>query len=529
MIDDAIYARGVPMSPTRFLPVLLALSMAIVASSCGWDYNSNYCCVQAEVCARPGGSPGPVPCSDPDRPICDEEHRLCVPDPISSDCEQSSDCTSADRPVCVDGRCRECDGEGGCDATAPVCDVDGAYTCGPCLDDGSCSAYATTPRCETTSGACVECLSSAEDCLDLARPVCGSDYQCRVCQGDGECPSQVCDVGTGACVAETDVIYLAPSGSGSQCTLAAPCGTFAAGLAQVTASRKVVKMASGSYSERVSIADKTVIIHGTGADLSASTAGQVVDITGAADVTITGLRINTGLGPTGDGLRCTDNGPSPTVVLAQVTLDTNGGKGVNATNCDLTIAQSTLQGNTGGGLVVSGGSATVQRSTITGNSGGGLSLSNGTFSIINTFIVGNGNPTGAFGGVSILSPGSGTRLFDFNTVYNNDALDGNAAGVVCSLLTNPVNLSDSIIYGNQSTAQVAGTMCTASYSDIGPAVFAGTGNFAADPQFVDAPNGDYHIEASSPCVGAADPAATVAIDFDGDARTDADCGADEVP
>jgi hypothetical protein len=53
-----------------------------------------------------------------------------------------------------------------------------------------------------------------------------------------------------------------------------------------------------------------------------------------------------------------------------------------------------------------------------------------------------------------------------------------------------------------------------------------------DPKFVNVGQSDYHIMATSPAKDAADPAATVKVDYDGDPRPAngrSDIGADEVP
>jgi len=46
----------------------------------------------------------------------------------------------------------------------------------------------------------------------------------------------------------------------------------------------------------------------------------------------------------------------------------------------------------------------------------------------------------------------------------------------------------------------------------------GTNNIAADPLFVDAASGDYHLQVTSPCVDAADPTFAPALDLDGKSR-----------
>jgi hypothetical protein len=49
-------------------------------------------------------------------------------------------------------------------------------------------------------------------------------------------------------------------------------------------------------------------------------------------------------------------------------------------------------------------------------------------------------------------------------------------------------------------------------------VTLGAGNIALDPQFVDAPNGNYHLQAGSPCIDAGTSAGAPIVDFDGDSR-----------
>lgn len=61
-------------------------------------------------------------------------------------------------------------------------------------------------------------------------------------------------------------------------------------------------------------------------------------------------------------------------------------------------------------------------------------------------------------------------------------------------------------------------LATAGYSDV-KGGWPGAGNFDAEPLFVDAPGGDYHLRAGSPCIDAGSP---LALDPDG---TPADVGA----
>ncbi|MCB9358255.1 MAG: hypothetical protein H6506_03950 [Calditrichaeota bacterium] len=134
----------------------------------------------------------------------------------------------------------------------------------------------------------------------------------------------------------------------------------------------------------------------------------------------------------------------------------------------------------------------------------------------------NGHP----GGVMFLD--GGTLTLRNSIVSNSDArcaiyFDLDATGTVeyCDFygITNmnfrgtpPVGL------GTLSTTNANGDPCDVYY------------NILLNPEYADAMNGDLHLTSGSPCIGAADPASTVASDYDGNARpsgTYADMGAFE--
>jgi hypothetical protein len=330
---------------------------------------------------------------------------------------------------------------------------------------------------------------------------------CRGCT-DGECPSDVCNTGTGACVDEADVIYLAPGGTAGSCTQAAPCATFAQGLLQVAGSRNVIKPAAGTYGE-FTVNGIAVTILGDGATIQTGANDQdLVTVTNGANVTITGLTIRNA-GGTGRGVVC-GTGAASTVVLRGATVSGNAGGGVSASNCTVT----------------------VDSSTVSGNAGGGVSLSGGAFSLVNNWIVNNGSGSTLYGGVQVGDIGvAGSYVIEFNTIYNNNANNSFPSGVSCPTVGVPLTLSNNIIYANDSDSQAGLGMCAFTYSDIGPQAVSGTGNINTLPTFVDSDNGDLHLQAGSAGIDAADPAATLAVDIDGDARPQGarrDMGADEV-
>ena len=63
----------------------------------------------------------------------------------------------------------------------------------------------------------------------------------------------------------------------------------------------------------------------------------------------------------------------------------------------------------------------------------------------------------------------------------------------------------------------AGGSSTVTYSDI-EGGFDGEGNIDADPLFVDASAGDYHLKDNNPCFGVGIPENTLKTDIEGSSR-----------
>jgi predicted outer membrane repeat protein len=159
-----------------------------------------------------------------------------------------------------------------------------------------------------------------------------------------------------------------------------------------------------------------------------------------------------------------------------------------------TLVNCTLNGNdsadVGGGIYNGQSDLTLTNCRFSGNfahNGGGIYNSNGIQTIANcTF---TGNSAGSIGG--------GMQNSESNTIITN-----------CILWCN--NAPDG--------AQISGTAAV-SYSDV-EGTWPGTGNIDADPCFVDANNGDYHLLVDSPCIDTGDnnsiPSDFVDLDNDGD-------------
>lgn len=482
-------------------PALLAV--APLATAACTVTNPDYCCTTQASCAE-AGTP-PTPCDD--GLWCDDGGefgpiRACVPLPDDR-CFLADDCTDPGQPLCVDQRCVECAGDEDCPAEAPSCEAG----------------------------------------------------RCTSCAADDECASGVCDLQVGGCVAPDRVLYVAPDGLGDACTVAAPCATPQQALALVTPARDVIRLAPGTYVGELAVAGATVLVSGPGATLRPDmdvADSDVVEVGDGADVTLDRVTLLGATG-TGAGVRCVGDATTPAARLRDVTLTANTGN-VASVRCEVTLERVTATGGTllsvfamdtslrvfdsalldndGTGISLVGGDLVVEGSTIARNAGGGLSVTEASFAIVNSWIVDNGGPTGSTGGVRLsMIPVEGARTLEFTTIAGNDTDNLVAAGIGCdaTVAGPPVVFRNNVVWGNQSNVAVTGA-CGFAYSLVEDGV-PGEFILTADPQFVDSAGGDYHLQAGSPAVDAADPAATLAIDIDGDARPQGerrDLGADEV-
>jgi hypothetical protein len=208
--------------------LLCLVLVAVIGGSTGcWYEDPLFCCTDLAACDREGGTGVLTPCTDPERPYCDNEGeytdlgRTCIPDPMAQDCDEPADCP-AERPVCFEERtCVQCeDAALHCSPSAPICD-ETTHMCLGCEDSDSCAAFPETPWCLPSSGECVACRDTP-DCPSSA-PIC-EDNVCRSCLSDGECSSNVCDEEVGVCIDEANAIYLSPTGQAEgTCTRATPC------------------------------------------------------------------------------------------------------------------------------------------------------------------------------------------------------------------------------------------------------------------------------------------------------------------
>lgn len=402
----------------------------------------------------------------------------------------------------------------------------------PCTGDPDCTDP-TKQVCDlVVTNTCVECTVAKPRACMGTTPVCSANNVCRGCQADSECTSQVCDLPPGSCANEATVWYASPTGSGNTCSRMQSCQLMTA-IGLVDSTMKTIRMLPDKYTEHVTIADKTVTIHGDGADLTAIPPGEILHVNGSADVSLLGLHIHGGMGAMGDGILCINTvANSPTLRLQHVTIDMNGGAGLDATNCFLTVSQSTLSSNTGGGITASKSTLTISQSTVSGNMGGGISVSGiGTaFDITNTFIFKNGDGSSSgsmFGGLNLGITVAGSNRLAFNTIVDNAAIN-NSGGVICNVATfmGPNNIIARNTLAGSATDPAAQTSGACTYptsriqSDVNGLAF----------QQPDTSPFSYKLLAGSSAVDQATTAVPIDVDNEGDHRPqgpEKDIGADE--
>jgi hypothetical protein len=412
-------------------------------------------------------------------------------------------------------------------------DVDCARLAGGGIDAGGCTSDIQCPKlapiCDISSSMCVQCTATETSACGGTTPVCGADLTCRGCAVDAECASQTC-LPDASCASLLDVLYVSPDATDLATCMPHDHCSLARALGLVDGTKSTIRLDPARYALPATLAlpnDLHLVGRDAVIDRDGGGTGATLIVVANANIAIDYVTVQGGDGPGGPGISCSN----ATLALRGVTVQDNGGAGISASDCALAIAESRIVNNQSIGVAAFQGSLALTRSLVLGNRGGGVTVQLAAYDLENDVIAGNGGPASAVGGVaisSVIAPAG--HVFAFNTVVHNQTA-GTTPGVVCSSFANPVPMVDSIVFDNAAGLQVEGNNCIWMYSDIGPIAAPGTGNLSSDPLFVDPVHNNFHLQVSSPARDAADPAAALAVDIDGDARPQGagrDLGADEI-
>lgn len=233
---------------------------------------------------------------------------------------------------------------------------------------------------------------------------------------------------------------------------------------------------------------------------------------GNVDNIIAGFTITNGdVSTWGGGIYCNYNTTMTITenIVVSNSADDHGGGIRFYNNCSGEISNNIITGNIanwfGGGIGCNTDcSPSIVNNVITGNTadssgGGGISCHySSNPNITNNVITGN---TASQDGSGITLYFTSAPVITNNIICNNS---GGSAGIFAYQSSPTINYCD---VWNNSTANYYG--CS-----------AGTGCISADPLFVNASSGDYHLQTSSPCIDTGDNFAPAipAYDFDGNPR-----------
>ena len=210
----------------------------------------------------------------------------------------------------------------------------------------------------------------------------------------------------------------------------------------------------------------------------------------------------------------------------------NAAGGVTLSRCALT--QNSATGDALGEFGSGGGfynldKATLTACTLSGNtaagSGGISNGNNATLTLTECTFTGNTAPGGRDNYGELVGGGGGGLGNGGTATLTECTFTGNTAAVRAGGLVNSgtATLTDDIFWNNSAPSSPELTNSTVTYCDI-QGGYAGTGNFSADPLFVNGTSAPYdvHLRPGSPCIGAGttNAPAYTSFDLDGVLRPD---------
>jgi len=239
--------------------------------------------------------------------------------------------------------------------------------------------------------------------------------------------------------------------------------------------------------------------------------GSVVSFEGGEDTSsiLTGFTITNGSTNLGGGIYCENASPSLLNLMITNNSVSSLGGGIYCGDSSSPFLQNvTIADNSaaeGGGIFITWFSnANLENVTIANNSayyGGGINCYNTSPTLQKVTIFGN---SAVYSGGGIYCYNTSNPSLGNVTIANNSA--GTSGGGIYCNDSNPTVIN-SIMWNNtpeEIFIDISGSV-TATYSDI-EGGFTGVGNINTDPLFINSGSGDYHLQPTSPCIDAGDPA-----------------------
>jgi hypothetical protein len=284
-----------------------------------------------------------------------------------------------------------------------------------------------------------------------------------------------------------------------------------------------VMVAPGTYYEyAIDFLGKAITVRSTDPEDSAVVASTVVDGDSLGRVFIfqssegslsvlTGLSITNGSSDRGGGIFCIDSSPTISnniirnnTAIGSISPDGQGG-GIFCIDSSPLIKANLIISNSadrkGGGIKVTRGSPLIINNRMKENSagiaGGAVRTYTSSTKIISNLIVNN---WAGYHGGGISTHKSSSTVIENNTIIENSVDYSGGGGGITS--TDDAQVTNCILWGNSPWQIDLSPVVT--YSDIQGGA-SGVGNIDQDPLFVDAANGNYHLQPLSPCVDAGSP------------------------
>ncbi|RKY16118.1 MAG: hypothetical protein DRP63_06005, partial [Planctomycetota bacterium] len=273
----------------------------------------------------------------------------------------------------------------------------------------------------------------------------------------------------------------------------------------------------GSGETGDSVVDNFVIENG-----SAAYGGAIYCDGGSPTLTNCTLSGNKATSGNGGAISC-GNSSSPTVsncTFSGNSATSNGGAiycdggSPRITNC--TFSGNRVTGGNGGAICCENSSSpTVSNCAFSGNStnfsGGAIYCDGSSPSVTNCTLCGNHS---VWDGGAIYCYGSSLTIT--NCTFSGNSADYSGGAICCDSSTPTLN--NCILWGNTASSSGneiytadSGSSCTLNCCCVDDTGYGGqTGNITenncifAEPQFVDATGGDYHLKPTSPCIDAGD-------------------------